>query len=570
MAVMRKVLHPAMTPLRRAVLGATLSLALLSSAQALTLARPQVQSHLGEPFKAEVDFADIAPDELPGLQARLAEGSVYQAVRLELPPVPLQIELLQRPNGRPYLRLSSTQAVQRKTIDVLLLLRWANGQLLRDFSVTLDEVAVPSRPDPAPLRPMPAAVVETSAPPTVAPPATPVASPPPKSPPASQPPSSPTSPPKSAPASSTRAPTSTPADTARRSPKPSDPTNATRLNVKPGDTASSLVAPVRPASVSLDQMLLALLRQNPDAFVDQNVHRLKAGSVLQVPSAEQAQATPAGEAHAEIRLQTENFNTYRAELANWAGRGDLAEAERQSSGQVSAQVQAPSRSNPKDQLTLTRPQDARAQDQLARQKEAREVAQRAAELGRNVSELGRLAAEVASAGGDGPNLPAPPPNASWLDELSQNPLTPVAAGALIALLVLLGLWRQRRVPADAELPPLKVDFDLDLPDLPSSPEQADTARPGAIGGATPAPDQDTRHAAPTAAPATARPRLGIPDISLDLEPSSAHPLEVRLELAQQLWDLGQHHTSRALVEEVIAEAQGELQERARQWLAQRS
>lgn len=505
MAVMRKVLHPAMTPLRRAVVGVTLSLALMAGAQALTLARPQVLSHLGEPFQAEIDFADIAPDELPGLQARLADGHAYQAVRLESPPVPLQIELLQRPNGRPYLRLSSTQAVQQKTLDVLLLLRWANGQLLRDFSVTLEDVAVARRADPAALRPS----------------------------------------------------SDTTADAA------SDAQSPTRLSVKPGDTASALVAPVRPASVSLDQMLLALLRQNPDAFVDHNVHRLKAGSVLQVPSAEQALATPAGEAHEEMLLQTENFNSYRAELATWAGRGELAEAERQSRGSVSARVQAPSRNNAKDQLTLTRPQDARAQEQLARQKEAREVAQRAAELGRNVSELERLAAEVASAGGDGPKLAAPPHDASWLDGLSQNPLTPVAAGALIALLVLVGLWRQRGATSQAAVPPLNVDFDLDLPDLPPAPEAAGEARPAVVAGATPAPHPDTR----TAPPLT---RLGIPDISLDLEPSSPHPLEVRLELAQQLWDLGQHHTSRALVEEVIAEAQGELQERARQWLAQRS
>ena len=91
-----------------------------------------------------------------------------------------------------------------------------------------------------------------------------------------------------------------------------------------------------------------------------------------------------------------------------------------------------------------------------------------------------------------------------------------------------------------------------------------------VAGAAPAPHPDTRPAAQPIPPATRLTRLGIPDISLDLEPSSPHPLEVRLELAQQLWDLGQHHTSRALVEEVIAEAQGELQDRARQWLAQRS
>lgn len=511
MAVMRKARSPAMTPLRRAVLWVALSLALGSGAQALTLARPQVQSGLGEPLKVEIDFNEISVEEQRDLQARFASADTYQALRLEEPGVALQIELLQRPNGRPYVRLSSAQAIQQKTLDVLLQLQWASGRLLREFSITLDD-APASSPAPAPLRPTPETLAST---PSAAP---------------SAPPASP------------------------------------RLSVQPGDTASALLAPLRPASVSLDQMLLALLRQNPDAFVDSNVHRLRSGSLLQVPSAEQAQATPAAEAREEMLLQTENFNAYRAELATWAGRGELADAQRQSGGSVQARVQAPA-SEAKDQLTLTRPQDARAQEQLARQKEARDVAQRAAELGRNVSELGRLAAEVASASGDGPNLPAANPGASWLEDWRQSPLTPVAAGGLIALLVLTGLWRQRRSLAAAAQPPLNIDFDLDLPDLPPLAPPAQTDTPARA--TAPA---DTAVRVPTDRPASTlpRPMLGIPDVSLELDPSSAHPLEVRLQLAQELWDLGQHHTSRALVDEIIAEADGALQERARQWLAQRS
>lgn len=519
MAAMPALFRPAMTPLRRALVWASLSLTLAGGAQALTLTRPQVQSRLGEPLQAEIDFSEISALELRDLQSRLGSAETYRVLRLQEPGVPLQIELLQRPNGRPYLRLSSTQALQQKSFDVLLQLQWASGRLLRDFSITLDDPATPSAAAAA-LQPPPQAGGGAAA--TAAP-----------------------------------APAPVPADNASRA--------APRLSVKPGDTASALVAPLRPASVSLDQMLLALLRQNPDAFVDQNVHRLKAGSLLQMPSAEQALATPAAEAREEVLLQTEDFNAYRAELATWAGRGELADAQRDGSGSVPARVQAPARDT-KDQLTLTRPQDARAQEQLARQQQAREVAQRAAELGRNVSELGRLAAEVASGSGDGPNLPAAQPAAPWLDNWSSHPLTPVAAGSLIALMVLTGLWRQRRSLAAAALPPLNIDFDLDLPDLPpqAQPAQSDSAprsRP-------PAQAVARAHAEPLASPPP-RPALGIPDISLDLSPSSPHPLEVRLQLAQELWDLGQHHTSRALAEEIVAEAQGELQERARQWLAQR-
>ena len=522
---MRKIFFPAMTPIRRAVVWATLSLSVACGAHALTLTRPLVQSQLGEPLRVEIDFADISSDELQGLQARMADGSAYSAMRLETPSVPLQVELLQRPNGRPYVRLSSLQALSQKTLDVLLLLRWANGQLLRDFSISLESVPTTANATPAPaaLRPVP----DSAAPSPTAPPA-----------------------PATAPPASTE----------------------TRVSVKSGDTASALVAPLRPASVSLDQMLLALLRQNPDAFIQNNVHRLKAGSLLEVPSAEQAKAVPAAQAREEMLLQTEDFNSYRAELATWAGRGELPEAQRQSSGSVSARVRTPGQGT-KDQLTLTRPQDARAQEELARQKEAQQVAQRAAELGRNVSELQRLAAQAAITSGDGPNLPVPEQGPSWLDDWSQNPLTPVAAGALIALLVLAGLWRQRR-PALETAAPLTVDFDLDLPDLPlvSAPPHAheNSASTEVITQRAPEAGRVTTNDHTRATVTVPHPTLGIPDVSLDLDPSSPHPLDVRLQLAQELWDLGQHHTSRALVEEIVTEARGELQERARQWLAQRS
>ena len=174
---------------------------------------------------------------------------------------------------------------------------------------------------------------------------------------------------------------------------------------------------------------------------------------------------------------------------------------------------------------------------------------------------------MASTQGDGVNVPTPPSQASWLDALGDNPLTPVAAGGLIGLLVLLGLWRQRRQGADTATPPLQVDFDLDLPDLPplapaTTPQTMTTAAPTETPSSTPQ--------ATAVSQTNAKPMFGIPDISLDLDTNSPHPLEVRLQLAQELWDLGQHHTSRALAEEIVAEASGELQERARQWLAQRS
>jgi hypothetical protein len=68
-----------------------------------------------------------------------------------------------------------------------------------------------------------------------------------------------------------------------------------------------------------------------------------------------------------------------------------------------------------------------------------------------------------------------------------------------------------------------------------------------------------------------RPTMEMPYISLDLdEPDTSNsPYQVRIDLANELWNLGQLHTSKALMEEVANEASGADKEKALKWLAER-
>jgi pilus assembly protein FimV len=54
--------------------------------------------------------------------------------------------------------------------------------------------------------------------------------------------------------------------------------------VKKGDTLNKIAAEVKPQDVSLEQMLVALYRENQAAFVGNNMNRLKTGQILKVPS----------------------------------------------------------------------------------------------------------------------------------------------------------------------------------------------------------------------------------------------------------------------------------------------
>ena len=76
---MNKVKQNASRLFQRSALCAALTLSVFSSAQALTLNRPLVQSKQGEVLRAEIDITEISSTELIDLQASLASQEIYKA-----------------------------------------------------------------------------------------------------------------------------------------------------------------------------------------------------------------------------------------------------------------------------------------------------------------------------------------------------------------------------------------------------------------------------------------------------------------------------------------------------------
>jgi FimV-like protein len=535
---MKKAHRSASHLFQRSVLWAALSLSVFGSAQALTLNRPIVQSKQGEALRAEIDISEITIAEQIELQASIASQEIYKAAKVEQPmangqPLDIQVQLLRRDHGWPYLKITSKQPVNGNAVDLLIDIRWATGRLLRDMSLSLDESKTTAKPIS-----MPAVAGSTP----------------------------------SAPA----------------------PINgAQQINVKRGDTASALAAGKTPEGVSLEQMLVALLRNNPDAFVESNVNRMKEGALLTLPTEQEAKAISRDEARREIQVQAKDFESYRSELAARAPGGVAPKVARDSAGKLDAKVQNKNAKTNQDKLTLAKPgkKDSAAEEKIVQQREAQDVATRAAELSRNIAELGKIAAATVSGAADmassaastGGVLPVDVPasaaqaNGEWLNELREHSLTPVGAGSLIAILVLAGLWRRRALKKSDDgiegLPPLNVKFNLDLPEH----DHQEPVERAYIHDVTThahehhAHDEDdyTEDHAHHDAHAT-RPTMEMPNISLDLDDvGSPSPYQVRIDLADELWNLGQLHTSRALMEEVANEASGADKEKALKWLAER-
>ncbi|MEP6679007.1 MAG: FimV/HubP family polar landmark protein [Betaproteobacteria bacterium] len=88
-----------------------------------------------------------------------------------------------------------------------------------------------------------------------------------------------------------------------------------RYTVKGGDTLAGIAGQYRPEGATLEQMLAALFKANPNAFDDNNMNRLRRGAILTIPSAAEASGTDTAEATRIVRVQATDWRTYRNSVA---------------------------------------------------------------------------------------------------------------------------------------------------------------------------------------------------------------------------------------------------------------
>ncbi|MDO9437384.1 FimV/HubP family polar landmark protein [Hydrogenophaga sp.] len=370
-------------------------------ANALALGRVVVQSALGEPLRAEIDVPDINPDEAASLRVGLASGDTFRAAGAEVNAAiaSLQISLQRRADGRAYLRLTGSRPVTEPFVDLIVEANWSTGRIVRDYTLLFDppNQRAATRPAPAPVAPN----VSAAAPPTAQQAPRPVPAPSTSIP--------QTQPPRPAPAPVAQAPAPV-----APSPTPSANEGGGQVRVRAGETAGAIAAANKPSSVSLDQMLVAMLQQNPNAFIGGNVNRMKSGVVMNLPSAAEASAVTAAQARQTIVAQSRDFNEFRRRLAGAAPDAGVSAADRQATGQVQTEVKDAKPAAPAaDKLTLakpTAPGQATTEDNIAKERQAREASTRVAELSRNIEELSKLGTPGAAA--PAPSAAATPPAAA--------------------------------------------------------------------------------------------------------------------------------------------------------------
>ncbi|WP_371868906.1 FimV/HubP family polar landmark protein [Duganella lactea] len=432
-----------------------------ATAHAAGLGKLTVLSALGQPLRAEIELTAVTPEEASGLVAKLAPQDAYRGANIDFNPALLSLHFdVEQRNGRQVVKVTSSQSINEPFVALLLELNWTGGRMVREYTFLLDPPEVRAAQAPQVTAPVEVGSRPASAQPSAA----------------------------AAPAR----------------PK----VDASEYTVKRGDNLTRIANQVKPANVSLDTMLVALYRANPEAFSGKNMNRLKSGEILSVPNAEQITAVGGeGEARSVVVAHAIDFNAYRAKLAGQVAASTATketEPAQKASGKVTAKVEEkPSAANTaQDKLTLSKattdkPQAGKtaavAEDKIARQKQAEEASARVKELEKNVNDLEKLmvmkhktaaeakpsAASASASASAAASSPAAAPEAqqpkkmtlppkriaepSLFDTLADN-LTYIGLAAAALLAGALGIVSSRRrkqlgeskeepsVPADAAIP----------------------------------------------------------------------------------------------------------------------
>lgn len=474
-------------------------------AQALALGRVTVQSALGEPLRADIDLPEITADEIATLRVNMAAPDAFRAAGMEFSPAlpGLTITLEKRPNGRHVLRLTGQRPVNDPFVDLILETTWSSGRIVRDFTMLFDPPSMRQGRTPlaAQVSPSTSPAPQRSVSPAPVPPQ------------------------RSAPAVVARTPAA-PAPAPATAARGSEPRQVT---VRAGDTAGAIAGTHKPGSISLDQMLIAMLRANPDAFIEGNVNRLRAGAVLDLPTAEQAQAVAPAEARRMVVAQSRDFNEFRRRLADGVAAAPAERSQREASGRIQAQVEEkrPSAASP-DKLTLSKGgvQGKASADQIARSRAEQDAANRVAELNRNLSELGKLSGTVPGAAGGTTPAAAQPASGAALGTVAvpaakaaipaATASAPAAAASARAPAAAAAAPASSpaTAPASAPAPAATASAPAPAATAAASAAAADASAPAAA--ATPA-------TAPAPAPATATPKPAAAPVPV-AEPSFADEL----------------------------------------------
>ncbi|HET9680163.1 MAG TPA: fimbrial protein FimV, partial [Gammaproteobacteria bacterium] len=145
-----------------------------ATALAMGLGEIQLNSGLNEPFDARIELVSVTDEELETLDVTLASEQAFERYDLPRPfhLQGLQFEVVDTGDSA-YVHVTSREPMREPFVTLLVEADWANGRLLREYTVLLDPPVFDQAAQPAATQP--AAVTQPT--PTVEQPAQPAPAP---------------------------------------------------------------------------------------------------------------------------------------------------------------------------------------------------------------------------------------------------------------------------------------------------------------------------------------------------------------------------------------------------------
>jgi pilus assembly protein FimV len=273
----------------------------------------ELNSTLSEPLDATIQLLGL--DGLDESQILATLGTPADFERADMERVALVddilIEVIVFDAEAGLLLLTSDENVEEPFLNIVISLRWPNGRLLRDYTALVDlplfisdqpeavPVDVPETPAPVRDEPEPAQDIPVQQPRILSTAETDTDTPD-----TSEPVSD------SEPESNQVASNDDPADVA-------EDVAEDGVVIQSGDTLYDIAATNRPdTSVSVEQTMLAIQRNNPDAFIDNDINRIRVGQILRIPSIQDIASINQTQALNQIALQNQASSTQPLALSD--------------------------------------------------------------------------------------------------------------------------------------------------------------------------------------------------------------------------------------------------------------
>ncbi|HEX7046857.1 MAG TPA: FimV/HubP family polar landmark protein [Gammaproteobacteria bacterium] len=274
------------------------------SALAMGLGEIRLNSWLNQPLDAEIELVSAAADEIESLEITLADDAIYERYGLDRTPLlnSVRFDVVRRPNGTAYIKVTSTEPIREPFLTLFVVADWSRGRLMREYTLLIDPPAFARQEaEPAPQPQAPA--VEPA-------PAEREPEPFAEQRPAAEPVIEPAAPREteevsgdviSIPPLEADAP-------AFVEPEPAESDlGGTYGPIQRNETLWGIARRLRPDdSVTINQMMLALYRANPEAFQG-NINRLKAGYILRIPEYNDITSMARRDAFNEVKRQNDDW-----------------------------------------------------------------------------------------------------------------------------------------------------------------------------------------------------------------------------------------------------------------------